>query len=225
MNTSILLFAGIRQRAGQARLELSLPAGATVGEMRKVISGAYPDLQTLLQICRVAVDQTFVDDTSVIPENAEIALIPPVSGGHDGPRTGPHSLLTPDTLELAAVLGAVEHAGAGGVTSFIGNVRRHSRGKMVRFLEYEAYGPMAVRALEHIASTIETRYPDVRLCVHHRVGHLEVGEAAVIIAASAPHRAEAFAACRDCIESLKKDVPIWKREVDEIGDEWISQGP
>src|SRR5690606_31877317 len=120
---------------------------------------------------------------------------------------------------------AVEHADAGGIATFTGNVRRHSRGTTVEHLEYEAYEPMALRVLEQICARIEREIEGSRVAIHHRIGHLVVGETAVVIAASAPHRAEAFAACREAIEALKRDVPIWKREVADDGAVWIGQGP
>jgi molybdopterin synthase catalytic subunit len=104
-------------------------------------------------------------------------------------------------------------------------VRRHSRGKTIEHLEYEAYAPMAVRVMDEIRARIETELPGTRVAIHHRIGRLAVGEPAVVIAASAPHRAEAFAACREAIEALKRDVPIWKREVADDGAVWIGQGP
>lgn len=226
MNVRVLLFAGLRQRAGTDQLNIHVDSGATIATVRAAVATAHPDLAPSLSICRVAVDCEFGDDDTPVPDGAELALIPPVSGGHDGARCdSPHARLTDAALDLDEVVTAVEHAGAGGITSFVGNVRRHSRGKTVEYLEYEAYGPMAVSEMEKIATTIEARYAGTRVCIHHRIGRLEIGEAAVIIAASAPHRAEAFSACRDAIEALKADVPIWKREVDEQGDEWIGHGP
>jgi molybdopterin synthase catalytic subunit len=133
--------------------------------------------------------------------------------------------LTDRPLELAPVVDAVEHRGAGGVVTFVGNVRENSHGKTIEHLEYEAYGPMAVRVMADIAAKIEADIEGTRVAIHHRVGRLEIGEAAVVIAASAPHRAEAFAACRDAIEALKRDVPIWKKEIDTDGASWIGRGP
>ena len=119
----------------------------------------------------------------------------------------------------------MSHAGAGGIATFIGNVRGTSRGKTIVHLDYEAYDGMAVRAMTDIADRIAAEIEGARVAIHHRLGRLVVGETAVVIAASAPHRAEAFAACRAAIEALKTDVPIWKREVSDDGSEWIGQGP
>ncbi|MFY0538517.1 molybdenum cofactor biosynthesis protein MoaE [Nannocystis pusilla] len=128
-------------------------------------------------------------------------------------------------LALADVVAAVAHAGAGGIDIFVGNVRDRSRGHDIARLEYEAYEPMALRVMQQIGAAVEAETPGVRVAIHHRLGVLQIGDSAVIVAASAPHRAEAFAACRAAIEQLKQDVPIWKREVATDGHAWVVQGP
>jgi molybdopterin synthase catalytic subunit len=115
----------------------------------------------------------------------------------------------------------VEHPSAGAVDLFLGVVRDENEGRPVTLLEYEAYAPMAIAEMERIAREIEARMPDVRVAAHHRVGALRVGDVAVICAASAPHRAEAFAACRALIDEIKHRVPIWKREHGPDGAYWI----
>ena len=109
----------------------------------------------------------------------------------------------------------------GAVATFLGLVRNRNMGRSVRYLEYEAYEPLALRAFERIAAEVAERWPDARLALHHRVGRLELGEASVAIAAASAHRAAAFAACRYAIERVKQIAPIWKREVFEGGDVWI----
>jgi len=111
--------------------------------------------------------------------------------------------------------------GDGAVATFTGLVRDHNQGRTVRFLEYEAYEPLAVRALRRIVDEARAAWPEVRLGLHHRVGRLEIGEASIIIVAVSPHRAHAFAACRYAIERVKQIVPIWKREHFEGGDVWL----
>jgi molybdopterin synthase catalytic subunit len=100
-------------------------------------------------------------------------------------------------------------------------VRNHNLGRTVRYLEYEGYEPLALKAFERIASEAAARWPAVRLALHHRVGRLEVGEASVAIVTTSPHRSDAFAACRYAIERVKQIAPIWKREFFEGGDVWI----
>jgi molybdopterin synthase catalytic subunit len=130
----------------------------------------------------------------------------------------------PDHLTLEPLVAAVAQGGGGAtgaVATFLGLVRDHNQGRRVRYLEYEAYEPLAIRAFELIAAEVARRWPGVRLALHHRVGRLEIGEASVAIAAASAHRADAFAACRYTIERLKQIAPIWKREFFEGGEVWI----
>ena len=129
--------------------------------------------------------------------------------------------LTDQPLDVAAVIAEVQHAGAGGLAVFVGTVRDHADGKPVSLLEYEAYAPMAVAEMRRCVDEIENVYGVVRLAVHHRVGALKVGDAAVVCAASAPHRREAFTACHGLIDAVKARVPIWKREHGPQGAYWV----
>jgi molybdopterin synthase catalytic subunit len=113
----------------------------------------------------------------------------------------------------------------GGIVTFTGMVRRHSHGVLVDHLEYEAYAAMAIREMTRLCDEIEAEIAGTRLAVEHRVGRLAVGDVAVVIAAAAPHRAEAFAACRAMIDRLKQRVPIWKKEIGSDGAEWVGLGP
>ena len=121
---------------------------------------------------------------------------------------------------LTASAGA--DAGAdGAVVTFLGLVRNHNLGRSVRYLEYEAYEPLALKTFERIAVEIGERWPGARLALHHRIGRLEIGEASIAIAARSPHRGDAYAACRYAIERVKQIAPIWKREFFDGGDVWI----
>ena len=133
--------------------------------------------------------------------------------------------LSEEPLELSALIDAVSAPSQGGIATFVGIVRDHNEGREVTRLEYEAYDEMVLSTLAEIVAQCEALSEGVHVAVSHRVGRLEIGDAAVMIAASAPHRAEAFAACRLCIELLKQDVPIFKREVSPSGEEWIGLRP
>jgi molybdopterin synthase catalytic subunit len=133
----------------------------------------------------------------------------------------------PEALALGRLITAVterapETVGSdGAVVTFLGLVRNHNAGRNVRYLEYEAYAPLALRTFEQIASEVRHRWPEARLALHHRTGRLEIGDASVAIAAASPHRSHAYAACRYAIERVKQIAPIWKREFFEGGDVWI----
>ena len=137
----------------------------------------------------------------------------------------PYCRLTDEPLDLNEVIAAVTGRGQGGIVTFTGVVRDHNQGKEVVRLHYEAYRPMVLRTLSDIISRIEGAVPGARVAIVHREGTLAVGDVAVVIAASAPHRAEAFDACRQAIELLKQEVPIWKKEVSPTGEEWIGMRP
>jgi molybdopterin synthase catalytic subunit len=133
--------------------------------------------------------------------------------------------VVPRPITADEVLRAVEHEDAGGLVTFTGRVRRHSRGREVVRLEYEAYVPMAVATLRDLGEQAAARWPGVRCAIAHRIGVLAIGDVAVAIAVAAPHRAEAFEACRWLIDRLKEVAPIWKKEVDTTGETWVGLGP
>ena len=131
-----------------------------------------------------------------------------------------------EPLELARTAALLESHGGpagadGAVVTFLGLVRNHNAGRRVRYLEYEAYEPLAIKVFERIAAEIGGRWPGARLALHHRIGRLDVGEASVAIAARSAHRGDAYAACRYAIERVKQIAPIWKREFFDGGDIWI----
>jgi molybdopterin synthase catalytic subunit len=131
--------------------------------------------------------------------------------------------VTSDPLDLQALTAEITGSGSGdgAVTSFVGLVREQNQGRRVEFLEYEAYEPLAIRALNRIVDEARHSWPGTRVGVHHRIGRLELGEASIIIVAASAHRADAFAACRYTIERVKQVVPIWKHEHFEGGDVWL----
>jgi molybdopterin synthase catalytic subunit len=132
--------------------------------------------------------------------------------------------ITEEPLSLEAVAGEVADEAAGAVATFTGMVRRQSRGREVQYLEYEAYAEMAEDVMSQIAAELAGRYELWSVAIHHRVGRVEIGEASVVIAVSAPHRHDALAACKDAIDALKQTVPLWKKEVYEGGEEWLGRG-
>jgi molybdopterin synthase catalytic subunit len=133
----------------------------------------------------------------------------------------PQVAVTSAPLDCVALVGLVDKKGDGAVVTFAGLVRDHNQGRQVQFLEYEAYEPLAIRALQRIVDEARELWPGARVAVHHRLGRLEIGEASIVIAAASPHRADAFAACRYTIERVKQIVPIWKREHFNGGDVWL----
>ena len=218
MALTILYFAAARERAGTAQEPVEW-TGGSVRQLLENLAARHPELKPLLPHLRVAVNQEFTSLDAAVPDRAEVALVPPVAGGAGCFR------LSEAALQLEEVVRAVDGHERGGLVTFTGTVRSETRGRKVRALSYEAYPGMAERAMEAIGREIESRWPGSRAAIVHRVGTLVPGDAAVVIAVSAPHRAAAFEGCRHAIERLKADVPIWKKERFEDGEEWVGLGP
>lgn len=217
MSIEILYFAAARDAAGTNAETLPGPF-ADVAEVRAALAARHPRLAAVLTRCRIAVNEEFADDTTPVPDGAEVALVPPVAGGAGVFR------VVDRPIAVDEVLRAVEAPGRGGVVTFTGTVRDETHGRRVLRLHYEAYVPMAERVLARIGAELEERHR-ATVAIVHRVGTLEPGEAAVVIACAAPHRAAAFRACEQAIERLKEDAPIWKREEFEDGSVWVGMGP
>lgn len=211
MKVAVKLFAGLRERAGTGSRELELPAGACVADVWPEL-GLGDEPPGLLY----AVNKAYAVSEHALAEGDEVALIPPVSGGD--------CRLSESPLDPGAAVAEVTSDEAGGVASFVGTARRHSRGRTVLHLQYEAYEGMAEQSMAELAGELKRRYRLCEVAIHHRVGRVGVGEPSVVIAVSAPHRADALAACKDAIDTLKTSVPLWKKEVYEGGEEWIGQG-
>ena len=221
MRIQVLYFAVFRDRLGREDETLELADGARVRDAIAALAANHEPIATLRTKFRVAVNQEFTDEDHELRDGDELALIPPVAGGSDER----HVVLTGEPLSLDRCISAVGGAGMGGIVTFTGMVRRTSRGITVEKLEYEAYGKMAIREMTRVCEEIEAEIVGVRIAVEHRTGTLEVGDLAVVIAAAAPHRAEAFTACRAMIDRLKERVPIWKKEFGDDGSTWVGLGP
>jgi molybdopterin synthase catalytic subunit len=201
-----------------------------VEELRKVLLLQLPAASRLGPRVAVAVNQALAAPGTRLAEGDEVALLPPVSGGSDAPAPGCGSgsgrcTLSEQPVDVESVAERVAGPDAGGVVSFVGRVRNQARGRTIERLEYEAYAGMAERELEKIAAEAASRWPGARVAVAHRTGTLGIGEVAVVVVAAAPHRREAFEACRFTIDALKQRVPIWKKEVATDGEYWVEDHP
>jgi molybdopterin synthase catalytic subunit/molybdopterin converting factor small subunit len=207
----VRLFAGLREQAGTGRQEVELPEGASVADLWPAL-GLGNEPSGLLY----AVNRAYAEPDRRLADGDEVALIPPVSGGAFRLTEGP--------VNLTAVVVEVVDERAGAIATFLGTVRRQSRGREVIALEYEAYEDMAEQVMSEIADEVEERYDLCKVAIAHRTGRVDVGGTSVAIAVSAPHRQDALAACADVIEALKARVPLWKKELYEGGEEWIGRG-
>jgi molybdopterin synthase catalytic subunit len=202
------LFAGLRERAGWSSREID---AATVADVWPAL-GLGKEPEGLLY----AVNREYAGADRELRDGDEVALIPPVSGGA--------FLLSEEPLSLDRVVDEVRDDRAGAIATFTGTTRAHSRGREVVHLDYEAYAGMAEHVMGAIARDLQERYDICAIAIHHRVGRVEIGDESVVIAVSAPHRADALAACKDAIDTLKEQVPLWKKEVYQGGEEWIGRG-
>ncbi len=209
MRVTVRLFAGLRERAGWAQRELD--DVARVGDVWDRL-----DLGNEPAGLLYAVNKEYADRNRELADGDEIALVPPVSGGSFRLSDAP--------LSLEAVVDEVRSHEAGAIATFLGTTRIESRGRTVLHLDYEAYEGMAEQVMAEIAEELKGRYDIREIAIHHRTGRIEIGEASVVIAVSAPHRQDALAACKDAIDTLKEKVPLWKKEVYEGGEEWIGRG-
>jgi len=215
MQITVRLFGSIREAAGAKELAVSLDPGAAVCDLRALLARDHPLFGELGTRLRASRNMEIVDEETGLADGDEVAFLPPVAGGQ-GDCT-----LSGESLDVGEVVRRVSGRDAGGIVTFIGAVRDASRGKQIRHLEYEAYPGMAEREMQKIADEAAVQWPGARVAVAHRTGHLEIGELAVVVAAVAPHRAEAFAAARYTIDTLKERVPIWKKEVATDGEYWV----
>lgn len=224
-------FAALRERLGRTeeQFELdALPAASVAGVFEHLVSRE-PSLSRLRAHLRAAVNQDFVPFETQLQGGDEVAFIPPVSGGSGGIEElrsdDGRFMMTTRPLDTMAVAERVRRAQAGAVLIFEGVVRDHTGERQVDHLEYEAYLEMALSKLMETAGEAGQRWPACLVAIHHRHGRLTIGEAAVIIAVSSPHRAEAYACSQYVIDRLKEVVPIWKKEVSPDGDVWVGLGP
>lgn len=222
MTVTILLFAGLAERAHERQIQLTLPEPATVRDLLEAVAQKHPALAPLLGSCFVSLNHEYAAPDQAIAPGDEIALLPPVSGGEEERFS-----ITEEPLSADKLVRLVSNPHAGAILTFVGTVREFTHGRRTVFLSYEAYAPMAVEKMKQVAAEIEERWPGAQVAMQHRVGVLQAEEIAVVVAVATAHRNESFEAGRYAIERLKQIVPIWKKEIWEDGSEWKGhqQGP
>ena len=223
ITVEILFFATLTERAGVERASLELSPGTTVLDFKALLRAKFPALPEGDSTLLVAVNKEYAFDHETIPADAEIALFPPVSGGAPPPTI---LAITPDELDLNAILTAITLPTTGAACFFSGMVRGlTTRGATIAtdHLEYEAYEAMALAKLQQVADEIRAQWPEVEgIAISQRLGTLQPGTPTVLIACTAAHRdSGVFEAARYGIDRLKQIVPIWKKEVGADGEEWI----
>ncbi|HVL25573.1 MAG TPA: molybdopterin converting factor subunit 1 [Thermomicrobiales bacterium] len=218
MNITVRYFAIMREQLGRSVETLDIAPGTTAGDIFAIATRETPRLAGLRRAVMVMVNEDYVEPDHELREGDEVALIPPVSGGEHLPRL---FVVTEDELDPRAVEALVAGPDAGAIVTFAGTVRDNARGRTVTALDYEAYPSAAEKMLARVGAEVADRWPEVRIAIAHRTGHLLPGEASVVIACASPHRENAYAASAFAIARIKEIVPIWKKEWYADGSSWI----
>jgi molybdopterin converting factor subunit 1 len=208
VEVTVRLFAMLRERAGAPEVTLELPDGARVSDALDSLAGLAEGIPLVM-----AVNREYASEEQVLDAGDELALIPPVSGG--ATRQAPWVRVSAEPLSLDTLASRVRDPRAGAVVTFSGVTREVER------LEYDAYAEMAEERMTAIAAEALERHGLCAAAVEHRVGEVALSEPSVIVAASAPHRGEAFAGAREIIDRVKAEAPIWKKEIEAGEGRWV----
>jgi MoaE-MoaD fusion protein len=235
MQVRVLYLGMLRDLAGCEHEVVQLPGGALLSDLYAELQQRMPKLQNFRGAIALAINYEYCDEAAALHDNDEVALIPPVSGGSTTdqdstaeallPMISEHSRLVGAPIKTAAIVEAIKRPEDGAVAVFDGIVRNNSRGRRTLFLDYTAYEPMALRQMEQLAQQALANYAIRDLRIVHRLGRLQIGETSVYIVVASAHRASALDACRWLIDTLKKTVPIWKKEFFEDGAVWADGEP
>jgi molybdopterin converting factor subunit 1 len=227
MKLTIRLFAGLAESIGHTHITLTVEqTQITVAQLKELLTLDYPNAAHTIAISFIAINQAYASSEEFVWEENEIALIPPVSGGETESVPADLSIPTPfyqithEPISIEKVSQTVITPLQGATLTFIGTTREFTFGKRTVLLEYEAYIPMAISAMQQIGAEITAQWPGTLCAITHRLGRVAIAEISVVIAVSSPHRADCYEASRFAIERLKQIVPIWKKEIWEDGSEW-----
>jgi len=222
MQVRVLFFGILKDLAGRDSDVLSLPESATAGDVIEYYDH-WPRMSGRLKSTAISVNQEYARPELHLKPGDEVALLPPVSGG--SPEDAGFIKLVRECIVPQDVVPRLERPEDGAIVIFDGVVRNHSRGRRTLYLDYEAYESMALEKLRELSREARQRFAIRDLAIVHRLGRLEIGETSVLIAVFAAHRAAAFDACRYLIDTLKRTVPIWKKEHFEDGAVWADGEP
>jgi MoaE-MoaD fusion protein len=228
MQVRILFFGMMKDLAGAINGPVDLREGATVADLLALCEAKIPRLKEILPSIAVGVNQKYAKAETELHDGDEVALLPPVSGGSGDPPPESqkrHVEIVRERIDAARVVAQLKQGEDGAVVVFEGIVRNQTRGRKTLYLDYEAYEPMALRQMESLAAQALQQFQIRDVAVVHRLGRLEIGETSVLIVVVSAHRAAAFDACRWLIDTLKRTVPIWKKEYFVDGAVWADGEP
>jgi molybdopterin synthase catalytic subunit len=239
MRVCVLFFGVLKDLAGKSSDSLDLPDGASVRDVLEQYEAQIPRLKAMLPSLALAVNQQYAAADTKLKAGDEVALLPPVSGGAPDAAGGTpprqpagqnaqrprYALIVRDIIETERIVAGLKRGEDGAVLVFEGVVRNQTRRRQTLYLDYEAYEEMAIEQMESLASQALQQFQIRDVAIVHRLGRLDVGETSVLIAVLSAHRAAAFEACRWLIDTLKRTVPIWKKEHFEDGVVWADGEP
>lgn len=220
----VLFFGLLTDVVGRRSDTVSLPDGSTLKDLLAHYQSNFPRLAGFASSLAVSLNQNYAPLSALLSEGDEVALLPPVSGG-TAQADGPMVKIVRDRIVPHDIVPKLERPEDGAVVIFDGIVRDHSRGRRTLYLDYDAYEEMALKQMQSLAAEALQKFPVRNLALVHRLGRLQIGESSVFIAVCSAHRAAAFDACRWLIDTLKKTVPIWKKEYFEDGAVWADGEP
>ena len=222
MRVRVVYLGMLKEYSGKSTETFELNAGSRVSHLWSMVVEKYPKFGNFKSSIAVAINQEYATQDMELTEGAEVALLPPVSGGSEKPVVEEEAYvqIVRERIVQHSIIAPLERPEDGAVVIFDGVVRNHSRGRRTLYLEYEAYELMALKLMQDLARQARSKFAIRNVAFVHRLGHLEIGESSVLIAVFSPHRAAAFEACRWLIDTLKTTVPIYKKEVFEDGAVW-----
>jgi|SRR5579864_5994400 len=229
MRVRVLFFGMLKDLVGKSDESLELADSATVADVLEEYERRIATLKNLLPSVATAVNQQYASAETKLSAGDEVALLPPVSGGSKSAksqaRQSRHCVLQREPIDTQRVLSGLKRGEDGAAVIFEGVVRNQTRGRKTLYLDYEAYEEMAVQQMESLAEQALTKFQVRDVSIVHRLGRMEIGETSVLMVVASAHRAAAFEACRWLIDTLKRTVPVWKKEYFEDGAVWADGEP
>ena len=229
MQIRVLFFGVLKDLAGKPVDSLNVPENSTLGDVLSHYEQVIPRLKETAGSLAMSVNQEYAGRGTSLKQGDEVALLPPVSGGSDGETTSVkrtrNVAIVREAIETASILEKIKQPEDGATAAFEGIVRNHTRGRRTLYLDYEAYEDMALKQMDELAGRALAEFKIRDVAIVHRLGRLEIGETSVLIVVASAHRAAAFEACRWLIDTLKRTVPIWKKEHFEDGAVWADGEP
>lgn len=220
MRVRALFFGQLKEIIGVAQEDAELSDGARVEDLFERYIRRFPKLAAFRPSIAASVNQEYAAWRAPLANGDEVAFLPPVSGGQQAALEEDIFRLVREPIRPREIVEALKAPEDGAAVVFDGFVRNNYKGQQTLYLEYEAYEPMAYAKMREIGAEMRGKFPIHRLAIVHRLGRLEIGETSVLIAVSSPHRGAAFDACRYAIDTLKRSVPIWKKEYFVGGAVW-----